>query len=443
MAAEDAAPGSTRTSRSALGIAGISVMTLLVIVAGFLIAYQFVDPAPPRHVVLATGVDGGAYQRFGRLYAERLARLGIEVSLRATSGARENLELLASDSGVDLAFVQGGLAEIADTDAVVAVGSLYLEPLWFFVRADAGIDTVSDLAGQSISIGAEGSGTRIVAENLLKEHGIDALTARFEDVDPDELGEAMRNGRIDAAFVVAAPDAAQARDLIEDPAIVLKSLARADAYVRRHAYLKRITLPEGVLDLLHNRPDSDVDTVALTAMLVARKDFHPALTDLLLVAATEIHGGHGMLADAGVFPNSRQVDLPLSEDAKRYFKYGPPFLMRYLPFWAATLIDRLWVMLLPLVGLAIPLIKLVPPVYQWRMRQRLLRQYAQLEQLDPRRSAVTSDADRARRIKALNELDNKAVMISVPREYKGDIYKLRRDIDLVRRQLNDGSIARE
>lgn len=428
-------PKLRRRQRGSLGVGSVSAITLVLILAGFVFTYQFVDPAPPDRIVLATGAEGGAYQRYGEEYADYLAEKGIEVTLRETAGSVENLELLAADSGVDIAFAQGGLAGSVQSDSVMAIGSLYLEPLWLFVRRDFEVREMSDFAGAKLSVGAEGSGTRVVARNLLAAHGISEDTAAFVNVELSELVQTFMDGKLDAAFVIANPDAAIVSDLLQDSAVRVHSPPRADAYVRRYSYLTRVSLPEGVLDLQANRPEEDVSTVALTAMLVAREDFHPALVDLLLVAAADIHGAHGVLADGGEFPTARYVDLPLSPDAARHFKSGPPFLMRYLPFWTATLVDRLWVMLLPLFGLAIPLIKLVPPVYQWRIRRKLLRVYAELEQLDPHRNAVANDADRAGRVLSLNKLDNQAVNASVPQTYKDDLYKLRRDIDLVRRQL--------
>ncbi len=423
--------------RGSLGAGVVSLIAVALILAGFLVAYQFVDPAPPDRIVLATGPDSGAYQRYGEKFAAYLAREGIEVTLRETAGSVENLESLSADSGVDIAFVQGGLAGRADPETVMAVGSLYLEPLWLFVRSDFEFRGMRDLAGARVSIGVEGSGTRIVANTLLAAHGVADDAADFTAVEPEELAQAFVGDELDAAFVIADPGADIIVELLRTSAVDLHSLERADAYVRRYSYLTSISLPEGVLDLRANLPGKDVETVALTAMLVARQDFHPALVNLLLLAATDIHGGHSILADSEKFPTGQYVDLPLSEDAERYFKNGPPFLMRYLPFWAATLVDRMWIMLFPIIGLAIPLIKLVPPVFQWRIRRKILRVYAELGQLDPRGRAVVSDVDRARRIAALGDLDNQSVTISVPHSYKDDLYKLRRDIDLVRRQLLD------
>ncbi len=424
-----------RRQRGWLGAVGVSTMTLVLILAGFVVAYQFVDPAPPDSLVLATGADGGAYQRYGERYAAYLARAGVDVTLRQTAGSVENLQLLAADSDVDLAFVQGGLGAGVQAGGVMAIGSLYLEPLWLFARSDLDLREMTDLLGAKIAVGPQGSGTRVVATNLLGAHGITEQSAEFAGIPLSELAQAFTAGELDAAVVIADPGAAIVGELLQTSAARLHSLARADAYVRRYAYLTPVVLPEGVLDLQSNWPDADIATVALPAMLVARNDFHPALVDLLLVAAKDIHGAHSVLADRGGFPTGRYVDLPLSDEAERHFENGPPFLMRYLPFWTATLVDRLWVMLLPLIGLAIPLIKLVPPIYQWGIRRKLLRLYRQLEQLDPRSSAIQDQADRARRIQALSKLDQQTLTVSVLQAYKDDLYKLRRDIDLVRRQL--------
>jgi TRAP transporter TAXI family solute receptor len=418
----------------------VSFIAVALVLVGFLVAYQFVDPAPPGRIVLATGSDGGAYQRYGEKFADYLAANGIQVTLRESAGSVENLQLLSADSGVDVAFVQGGLADSVDSSAVMSIGSLYLEPLWLFVRRDLELGDMSDLAGARISVGVEGSGTRIVANTLLAAHGITRDAADFIGVEPDELAQAFVDDQLDAAFVIADPGADLIADLLQTSAVELRSLERADAYARRYSYLTSISLPEGVLDLRTNRPNEDIETVALTATLVARRDFHPALVSLLLLAATSIHGEHSILADSGEFPTGRYVDLPLNEDAQRYFKNGPPFLMRYLPFWAATLVDRMWIMLFPIIGLAIPLVKLVPPVYQWRIRRKILRVYSELEQLDPKGRAVTSDADRSRRILALGNLDNQTLTVSVPHAYKDDLYKLRRDIDLVRRQVLEADL---
>jgi TRAP transporter TAXI family solute receptor len=426
----------SRGLQRAKDIAGAWGLAILVLIAGLIVAYQFVGPPPPKRIVMATGEAGGAYQRYGELYAEYLAKEGITLKLRATAGSVENLGLLDANDEVDLGFVQSGLAEVIPTSNVVALGSLYLEPLWLFLHADLEIEDIGELTGRKIAVGAEGSGTRAVVLTLLNANGIDAENTQLLGLPSTDATDAFARGDIDAAFIIAGPESATVASLIDLDDVVLHDFDRAAAYARLYPYLSPVLMPEGVLNLDANLPGADVRTIAPSAMLAANSELHPALIDLLLVAATGIHGGHSLLADAGQFPTPRYADLPLSPEAMRHFQRGPPFLMRYLPFWAATLIDRLWVMLLPLIGLAIPLVKLMPPAYRWRIRRRLLRMYEDLEQLDPVKTKVQDDADLGDRMQELDRIDHESALIAVPRGYTDDVYKLRRDIDLVRRRLN-------
>jgi TRAP transporter TAXI family solute receptor len=428
-----------KLKRSSNGIRDVATTwgsATLLVLASFALAYQFVGPAPPKNIVMATGEDGGAYQHYGELFAAYLANEGVQVELRATAGSVENIALLNGDAGVDVGFVQGGLAGSVPAENVVAIGSLYLEPFWAFAQTDAGIEKLADLTGKRIAVGAPGSGTRAVTLQVLDAHGIVSGNAEFLDVPADDLADAFSNDEIDVAFIIAAAESDYIGELINLPNVRLNSLGRADAYVRRYSFVSKVSLPQGVLDLRSNQPPSNITTVALAAMLATKEDLHPALISLLLTAATHIHGQHSMLADVGEFPTPRYTDLPLSDDAERYFRQGPPFLMRYLPFWAATLVDRLWIMLLPMIGLAIPLMKLVPPAYRWQIRRRLLRLYRELEQIDPSANSIRDDEDLAARLDRLEHLDSESVIGSVPKGYTDDVYKLRRDIDLVRRRLS-------
>ena len=407
----------------------------LVVIAAFVTAYQFVEPAPPDRIVMATGAEGGAYRRYGEAFAAYLESEGVMVELRETAGSVENLALLEQADGVDIGFVQGGLSGLAPTDNVVALGSLYLEPIWMFLGAGVEIDDIDGLTGMRLAVGAEGSGTRAVVSYVLTANGIDAGNAALLDVPVGDIPAALADGRVDVAFLIAGASSDIVQTIAATPGIRLHDIHRADAFVRRYPFLSKVSLPMGVLNLRENLPAEDVETVALTAMLAANRSIHPALVDLLLVAAENIHGRHTLLSDVGDFPSRHFIDLPLNDEADRHFRRGPPFLMRYMPFWAATLIDRLWVMLLPLIGLAIPLIKLIPPAYRWRIRRRLLRIYSALEDIDPARNAVNDEQDRSERLSRLRELEHDPSIESLPREYTDDVYKLRRDMDLVRRRL--------
>lgn len=423
----------TRAWRNARDLSGTYGIAAVLVVVGLFVAYQFVDPAPPREIVLATGEDGGAYQDFGAQYADILGRNGISVQLKTTAGSVDNLELLTDDTGVHLAFVQSGLAESHPVPGVLALGSLYFEPLWLFVRDELTVNHLGDLAGARVTVGVEGSGTRAVGMALLAANAVDESNTRLLDLSNADAINALANGEVDAAIVIASPDSDVVRQLIRQPGVHLYEFDRGGAYARLYPFLSRVSLPEGVMDLAANLPANDVTTIAPTAMLVAREDLHPALVDLLLVAALEIHGRSSLLSDPGQFPTAQYADLPISEEAKRFYRYGPPFLQRILPFWAATLVDRLKIMLLPLLALAIPLGKLVPPLYRWRIRSRFLRLYDEVQSLDP--DEADSSPDIAQCLQELDRIDHAVTKISVPRSYAGDLYKLRRDIDLVRRRL--------
>lgn len=429
--------GGWRVNRLALGVVAFGAVVL---VAGLVLAFQFVGPPPPRQIVIATGTAGGAYQSYGEQLVGYLAMEGVEVQLRETAGAVENLALLRAGDGVDAAFVQGGLAEDYETSGVLALGSLYLEPIWIFVRGDVVLGSVADLHGKRLAVGAEGSGTRAVVRRLLAENGVHAGSATLLAVAPEELAAAFATGEIDAAFLIGGVESELVTALTALDGVRLLGLRRADAYARRAAYLEKIVLPEGVLNLQENRPAVDTPTVAVTAMLAVHEDLHPAISDLLMMAADTVFGGHSILADAGTFPSPQNTDIPLSEEAVRFHERGAPFLMRYLPFWAATLVDRLWVLLFPIIGLLIPLFKLLPPLYHWRIRRRLLQRYAELREIDPQYSRVSSAEDHRDRMSRILELDNETVDVPVPKDYSDDVYKLRRDIDLVRRKLENVSL---
>ena len=425
----------TKDLSASYGIAAV------LIVGGLFAAFQFVDPAPPREIVLATGEVDGAYQSFGKRYVEVLARHGITVKLKKTAGSVENLELLAADTGVHLAFVQSGLAESHADPGVMALGSVYFEPLWLFVRDDLQIKHLGDLAGARVTVGVEGSGTRAVGMALLEANGIDESNTRLLDLSHADAVVALANGEVDAAFAIASPESDVIRRMIRQPGVYLYDFEREAAYARLYPFLSPVSLPQGVMDLAANLPATDVTTVAPSAMLAARKDLHPALVDLLLAAASEIHGPSSMLSDRGQFPTAKYVDLPISEEATRYYKYGPPFLQRILPFWAATLLDRLKIMLLPLIALAIPLVKMMPPLYRWRVKSRFLRLYDEIQELDPDHADSLKDSDIARSLQELDRIDHAVAKISVPRAYAGDLYKLRRDIDIVRRSLQSVEVS--
>ena len=424
---------------------------LLLIAVGFVVAYQFVDPAPPRTLTLATGSPEGAYHAYGERYREILARDGIAVTLVESAGTVENLARLdrpANEPGaVELAFVQSGVGDPASSPALVALASLYYEPLWVFVGGDRPVARLTALAGRRVAVGAEGSGTRFVALELLAANGISAgddQGTALSDLGGGAAADALAAGELDAAVFVTAKYSPRLSDLLATPGIQLLTFERAAAYERRFRHLAVVTLPEGAIDLAANLPGADLTLLSPLATLVARDDLHPALIDLVLRAASEIHGGPGLFEEPGQFPSPHNVDFPLSDEAERYFQSGLPFLRRVLPFWAATLVERLWVLLLPALTLLIPLLRIAPPTYRWQVRRRIIRWYRDLRRLEADLQAAAEAGDAAglgEALAALERLQVESGRIAVPLAYADNLYNLRLHIEFVRRRYGQAPEA--
>ena len=422
-----------RTWRERLGVFGPAVIATLVALA---ISYQFVKPAPPKHIVLATGPEQGAYFYYGQLYRDRLAAEGIDVTLQVTRGSVENIQML-QDGKADVAFIQGGTGANSDASHLRSVASLFFEPIWVFVRKDAKITHLADLRGRRVAIDQEGSGTRAVALQLLADNGIgpDKLTAL--PLGGGDAAQALRDGKVDAAFFVVAPRAAIVHDLIGARNVRLFSIDRAPAYVVQHPFLSRLTLPEGAIDLANDLPSADTTLLAPAANLVVRDNFHPALTELLLRIAKETFGEADLLQEAGQFPSRKYLEFGIAGQARRYFDSGPSLLQRYLPFWVANLVDRLKIMLLPLITLVYPIFKLIPPAYDWRMRSRINRWYRELQDIELSVQAHSSGDEIKHRLVELDEIDQNLQHLEMPVSYGNALYSLRGHLALLRDELRE------
>jgi TRAP-type uncharacterized transport system substrate-binding protein len=444
----------------------------LLALALLVLAYWVLDPSPPRHVVLATGPDHEAYAEFGQRYAALLAKQHIRVELRPTQGAAENLQLLR-DGKVDVAFVQGGAAAPASGDgdldpALRSLGSMFYEPVWLFYRDDSAqrllaaaaapsaqparhraarhpaapasaasapvLDSLAQLAGWRVDIGAPGSGVPNLARQLLDANHVDAAQITLVEQAQTPAVVALLDGRLDAVMFASAPESLMVQMLLQTPGIRLFHFGQAEAYGRRFPFLTPVTLPRGVVDLAADKPARDVHLVAPTATLVARADLHPALVQLFVEAAQQIHGGAGWFQRQGDFPNAHDNERPLHPEAERIYSHGEPLLQRYLPFWLANLIDRMWVVLLSIVGLLIPLSRVVPPLVEFRIRSRVFRWYGQLRAIEAAEGHAPVDELRRR----LDEIEAHTARIAVPLSYADQLYELRSHIQLVRRRLAQG-----
>jgi TRAP transporter TAXI family solute receptor len=414
----------------------IYVPACLLVIAGFLVGYHFVDPAPPKVVRIATGAPEGAYAAAGARYSQILATHKVRLEVLHTAGSVENLRLLqAAKDGADVAFVQGGIGNPEDPPTLMALGSLFYEPLWVFVRTEVPARRLADLRGRRLAVGPAESGTRALALELLRANGIPDDPALELATSGPEAVEALLRGSVVAAFFVTAKPLPAFNPLLKSPAIRLMDFDQADAYLRRFRYLAKVTLPAGLLGFAPDIPPRSITLLAPPATLVARADLHPAIVDLLLGAATEVHAPGQLFEGPGEFPSAQHVSFPFNEDAERYFRRGPTFLRRHLPFWVATFVERMLVLLIPVVTLLIPVMRIAPPLYRWKMRSKIICWYRDLNDIEERTRTMLRPEEREESRRRLAAVEQQVSRIVVPASYADSLYQLRLHIQFVKQLL--------
>ena len=444
------------------------------------VAYVVIDPTPPSKITIATGLENSAYEEFAKQYKTILARHHIAVELRPSAGSMQNLHHLNDTKAeADIAFVQSGTTndEASERNGLVSLGSLFVEPVWIFYRdaalakvavsqlsttrsqangndAPAAITQLAEMRGFKLNVAPRGSGGPRLANQLFAANRIepgDIIVSNMEDT-PAVM--ALLAGSLDAVMLVTAPESQMVQMLLQTPGIRLFNFDQAEAYSRRFPFLSHVVLPRGIVALEQDLPHEDIHLIAPTATLVAKNTTHPAIIELLVQAASEIHGGSGWFRKAGEFPNDQYSEIPVAKEAERYYKSGPPLLQRYLPFWLANLIERTWVVIVPLLALLIPLSRILPPLYIWRVRSRVYRWYGQLREVEgavdgapasalldeehdgtPRALDAARAASRAKQLARLADIEARVNHLVVPLSYADELYTLKLHIDRVRAKV--------
>ena len=413
----------------------VVAVTLLIILGVFLVSFHFVKPIPPRSLTMTTGMEGGSFVVLGERYRQVLARDGIQLQLLASSGSIENLMRLKDEStAAEVGFVQGGIGKAEAASKLVSLGSVFYSPLWVFYRGDDPLDDLSQLKGKHISIGPEGSGVRKFSLALLKAAGASDPPTELYEYSMADAGKTLKEGRLDAVMTFGSADSALVVELINAPGIRLMSFSQAEAYTRLFPDLSHVVLPKGVLNPSRRWPPEDIHLLAPTTNLIVRNTVHPALVYLLLEAAVEIHSGAGWVHKAGEFPALKTQDFPISDQAQRYFKSGGSVLYDYLPFWAATFMDRMILLLIPLGFVLIPLIGIMPWIYTWRNRSKYYPWYRALKELeeelqaDPRLEHIDGYRER------LDRIEDAVSRIRVAVAFYDEIFLLQEHIALVQQK---------
>ena len=420
-----------------LGVDWLRPVIGVLIVAALCAVFLVLPSLPPHTIVMATGPKGGAFAEVGLRYREILGRSGIDLKLLPTGGDFDNLQQLRDPhSEVSVGFIQAGSTTQRESPDLLSLGVVFYEPLWLFHQRELQFEALTDLRGRKVSVGPEGSGTRVLSLELLRRNGISEDSFVPLALSPDESSRKMLNKEIDAAFVLSSWDSMVVRQLLAAETIELANFPRADAYVALYPFLNKVVVPTGVGDLGTNRPASDKTLLAPKVTLAVRKSVHPAIQYALLSAAAEIHADPGIFQRAGQFPAAEPIGLPLSSEAQRFHKSGRPFLQHHLPFWMAVLVERLLVFLIPVIGLLYPLLRFIPSLYDWSMRSKVFRLYGEMRFLELQIERGDAKLDLDATTAQLDRIEQRANQLRMPKAYASMVYSLLGHIALVRQRLN-------
>ena len=411
------------------------ILVFLVLVLGI---FLFFHLAPPNTITIISGPEGSTFRRTAERYAEILQRNGVTLKILPSEGSIDNVKRLADPlSKVDIGFVQGGVNKEIKTDKLVSLGSISYQPLFLFYRSRSNIELLSQLIGKRVAVGEVGSGTHTLSLSLLAANGIEPEgPTKLLEMDSDEAANAILNSKVDAVFLMGdSVSTTLIRQLLHTPRIKLFNFTQADAYTRRITYLNKIILPKGSIDFGKGTPAQDVFLLAPTVELVAREKLHPALCDLLIETAREVHSGAGLLRRKGEFPTPIEQEIRISSEANRFYKSGKSFLYRYLPFRFASLVNRIIVVLVPMIVLLLPTLRLIPAVYRWRFRSRIFRWYRALMTIERDLKTQLAPAKRETLMERLDNIEAAVDRLKVPASFADQFYGLRGHITFVREKV--------
>jgi hypothetical protein len=412
---------------SAAAVLAVGTISLLLI---------YFIPAPPSTVTMATGNKGTTFEYFGQRYRDIFARSHVELKLRETDGAVDNIELLKNpNSGVQIALDFGGISDGEPAPGVLSLGNAYTNPFWIFYSSDEPLDRLSQLKGKRIAVGPVGSGTHVSAERLLGRSGVDSTTATLLPFGGAAAAAALNESKADVVWTAGPPDAPTISSLLRNPKVRLMSFPMADAFTRVFPYLVRLVLPQGVIDLDSIIPPNDVVLIGTTTKVLVRNDLHPQIVQLLLQTMVEAHGGANVFQRVGEFPNAADPEYPVAIAASDFYKSGPSLTQRYLPLWLSVHAQRAIAVLVAGLAIGLPTFRFLPVFYQWVMRRRLIYWYAKLKALEASFDANANAISLPETKIEVERIEDAVSHIQFPLTFTDQLYNLRSHIDIVRRKI--------
>jgi TRAP-type uncharacterized transport system substrate-binding protein len=409
-----------------------ALILLLLILA---VAIWVAKPAPPRHVIMATGPAGSSNEALGQQYAAYFARHGITLQLVATEGSVENVKRLQDPNDPVMAgFVMAGAAA-KHTPRIETLGSINYQPFWCFYRGAALLvsgQRGAEILGSKVNVGTPNSGTYLLTEKVLELNGINPDRSNFTQKSDTEAIEALAKGQLQSMCIVDTYESPNVQKLLAIDGLQLMNFSRAAAYDRLVPSIQKVSIPEGSLSLAKDRPQQPMTLIAETTEIMIDERLHPAIQTLFLMAAKSINGKQSFFSREGEFPAFKDTNQHRSQEAEVFYEKGTPWLFQFMPFWLAEFIRRLFLMLLPFVAIAYPFVRSMPNYHKDRVRSRINRVYGTLKFFE--QSLVTSyDPDqKSAYLAQLDAMEGEALSLKVPKSVAGDYYTLRSSIDFVR-----------
>jgi TRAP transporter TAXI family solute receptor len=408
-----------------VGVVSIVSLTLI----------QFI-PAPPSKVVMATAFKGASFDYYGRQYREIFARYKVDLELRETAGAVENVKLLQDPkSGAQIGFVTGGVSDRKRAPDVLSLGTVYNQPFWIFYSSNKQLDRLSQFKGKRIAVGPEGSATRYTAEQILGRSGINSENATLLPFAGEAAEKALNDGKVDAVWIIGVAEATAVKSFLRNPNVRLMSFSNAEAFTRIFPDLNRLVLPQDVVDIDYNIPPADVQLIATPSKVLIRSDLHPEIVQLLLQTMKEVHSGSTILHRSGEYPNGTDTEYTVAPIATDFYKNGPSFMQRHLPLWLSVHVQRAIAVLVTGIAIGLPLFRFLPQIYNWVTRQRLFYWYAQLKSLEASCDAKLNDKHLTEKQAELDRIEDAVSHIRFPLTFSDHVYNLRSHIDIVRRKI--------
>jgi len=412
------------------------VSAVVVIVGIVSVALIYFIPTPPSRIVMATAFKGASFEYYGRQYREIFARSHVELELRETAGAVENLKLLQDpNSDVQIAFVTGGISDAKHAPGVLSLGTVYDQPFWIFYSSNVQIDQFSQLKGKRIAVGPVGSATRFMAEQVLGKGGVNSETAKFLPFAGSDADKALQDGQVDAVWIIGVPEATAVQSFLRNRNVRPMSFPMSEAFTRILPDLARMTLPQGTIDIERIIPSDDVQLIGTKSKVLIRSDLHPEIVQLLLQTMKEVHGGSDLFHRGGEYPNASDSEYTVAPTAIDFYRNGPSFMQRHLPLWLSIHVQRAIAILVTGIAIGLPLLHFVPQGYNWMTRRRLLHWYAQLKALEASLDASESHRHLLDRQAEIERIEDAVGQIDFPLTFSDQVYNLRSHIDIVRRKI--------